>query len=186
MAAKKATPTKDSEVVPEPAPVDVKASVPLEIKMSPETIEAIGEAVKTEMPTPESITQSDEFTPVPAAKVEAPPLGTPVVTTTTTTTAPVPATVAKADDLTLTPTTTAADDRVTEGQRLTSLLWESTQATISVAITLAVIYCAIAQINSETITNAFFFIVATYFTRTNHVKVGGVGPKNGNGVYRGR
>lgn len=154
-------------------------------------------------PIPVVVTAPDGVTPVPVPSLgveanTAPGADAPVsgyapasqaagqVTTTTTRTAPVPATVAKADDLTLTPTTTAADDKVTEGQRRTSLLWESTQAAISVAITLAVIYCAVAQISSETITNAFFFIVATYFTRTNHTKVGGVGPTNGNGVYRGR
>lgn len=82
-------------------------------------------------------------------------------------------------------TTTRQEDKITEGQRTTSLLWESVQATIAVSITLATIYCAIAQINSETIVNAFFFIVATYFTRTNHTRVGGLGQRI-DGVYRGR
>jgi hypothetical protein len=99
--------------------------------------------------------------------------------------ASVPVPVAKSENLTLPPTTTAADDKVTEAQRRTSLLWESTQAAISVSITLAVIYCAVTQINSETITNAFFFIIATYFTRTNHTRIGGIGPKT-NETYQGR
>lgn len=148
-------------------------------------------------PIPVTIVAADGVTPVPipALGIEAntPPSGAatvapaatatpPQVTTTTTTTAPVPVTVAKADNLTLTPTTTAADDKVTEGQRRVNLLWESSQSIISLAITLGVIYCQINSINSETLNNAFFFVVATYLQRTNHVRIGGVGNK----PYEGR
>lgn len=94
-------------------------------------------------------------------------------------------TVTKGEGTTLAPTTTEADDKVTEGQRHINVLWESSQSVISLAITLAVIYCQINNINSETLNNAFFFVVATYLQRTNHVRQGGVGPK-ADEVYRGR
>lgn len=96
-----------------------------------------------------------------------------------------PALVTKGEGTTLAPTTTEADDKVTEGQRHINILWESSQSIISLAITLAVIYCQIYGINSETLNNAFFFVVATYLQRTNHVRVGGVGIKPDE-VYRGR
>lgn len=167
---------------PDPLPVDVISSVPLSVQIAPESLASLGAPpAGTAEPVTATPTATSQATLTPPAQPASAPVNVTVVAP-----PPPPATVAKADDLTLTPTTTAADDKVTAGQRLTSLLWESTQATISVAITLAVIYCAVKQINSETITNAFFFIVATYFTRTNHVKIGGVGPKADNGVYRGR
>lgn len=98
---------------------------------------------------------------------------------------PPPSTVTKGEGTTLAPTTTEADDKVTEGQRHINILWESSQSLISLAITLAVIYCQVKGINSETLNNAFFFVVATYLQRTNHVRQGGVGPK-ADEVYRGR
>lgn len=74
-------------------------------------------------------------------------------------------------------------------QASVSFLWEITQGLIAVAITFAVIYLAIIQVESSVIENAFFFVVATYVTRTNHQRIGGVGPK-ANEVsepqYRGR
>lgn len=94
-------------------------------------------------------------------------------------------TVKKGEGTTLAPTTTEADDKVTEGQRHINILWESSQSVISLAITLAVIYCQINNINSETLNNAFFFVVATYLQRTNHVRTGGIGAK-ADEVYRGR
>lgn len=94
-------------------------------------------------------------------------------------------TVTKGEGITLAPTTTEADDKVTEGQRHINILWESSQSVISLAITLAVIYCQINAITSETLNNAFFFVVATYLQRTNHVRIGGVGPKTGE-PYQGR
>lgn len=93
--------------------------------------------------------------------------------------------VTKGEELVLAPTTTAADDKVTEGQRRINLLWESSQSIISIAITAAVIYCQIQAIQSETLNNAFFFVVATYLQRTNHVRKGGVPPAT-NGSYQGR
>lgn len=100
-------------------------------------------------------------------------------------TSPPSAMVKKDEGMTLAPTTTAEGDRVTQGQRHINLIWESVQGFISIAITVAVIYCQIQDIQSETLNNAFFFVVATYLQRSNHVRIGGVGEK-ANEVYRGR
>lgn len=126
----------------------------------------------------------EEAIPLSPAGVAGVPLqGT--TTTTVTSTVPPAVMVTKEEGLVLAPTTTAADDKVTEGQRKINLIWESSQSIISVAITAAVIYCQIYSINSETLNNAFFFVVATYLQRTNHVRKGGV-PPDTNGSYRGR
>ena len=85
----------------------------------------------------------------------------------------------------LPPTTTNQEDIVTAGQRRINLIWETTQSSISVLITLAVIYSGINAIANETITNAFFLIVGFYFSRTNHAAVGGIGVKP-EALYVGR
>lgn len=79
----------------------------------------------------------------------------------------------------LPPTTTAEQDVVTAGQRRINLIWETTQAVISIAITGAVIYCEIKNINAPVLTNAFFLIVSMYYIRTNHNKMGGIGSSVG-------
>ncbi len=66
---------------------------------------------------------------------------------------------------------------VAAGQRRINLIWEFTQAVISVVITLAMVYLAVTMKTSETMTNAFFLIVGFYFSRTNHSATGGTGPK---------
>ena len=73
--------------------------------------------------------------------------------------------------------TTYEQDLVTKGQRTINLIWETTQGVIAVGITFAVIYCAVASIISEVLTNAFFLIIGFYFSRTNHAAIGGVGAK---------
>lgn len=114
--------------------------------------------------------------------------GTPnQTTTTTTTTGPLPTTVVKGDNLTLSPTTTEQQDIVTAGQRFTSNIWELTQAAVAVMTTMAMIYTAIMQIESLVLTSAFFLIVGTYFNRTNSHLIGGVGPKaTDSQPYKGR
>lgn len=77
----------------------------------------------------------------------------------------------------LTPTTTAQQDMVTAGQRKINLIWEFTQAAVSIIITMAVVYCEVAKIDSSTIRGAFFLIIGFYFSRTNHTQIGGVGDK---------
>lgn len=121
--------------------------------------------------------------PAPVEIVNPDPI---LVLDATKTTPPPKKTVTKGQGTTLAPTTTEADDKVTEGQRHINLIWEVSQAIISISVTGAVIYCQIYGITSETLNNAFFFVVATYLQRTNHVKRGGVGPQLDDEVYRGR
>lgn len=62
----------------------------------------------------------------------------------------------------------------TFGQRRINLIWESTQALIAVMVAVATIYAAIKKIESQLLGNAFVMILAMYFVRTNHAKVGGI------------
>lgn len=77
----------------------------------------------------------------------------------------------------LPPTTTEQEDIVTLGQRRVNLIWESTQATIALAVTVALVYVSIKGIDSEELKNAFFLIIGFYFSRTNHSAIGGIGKK---------
>lgn len=89
----------------------------------------------------------------------------------------------------LPPTTTAQEDietssvrdakeRVTEGQRRINLIWETTQGLIAISLVLTVCYAMItgAEVRSE-----FWILVSivvqSYFQRTNHTRIGGVGYK---------
>ena len=86
----------------------------------------------------------------------------------------------------LPPTTTEQENIVVAGQRRINMIWESVQGVISVGITGAVVYCQINGIQSETLNNAFFFVVAMYLQRSNHTRIGGVGDKPNPGPYTGR
>lgn len=69
---------------------------------------------------------------------------------------------------------------VAAGQRRINMIWECTQATIAVSITLARIIVSIwpaEHASPEALSNAFFLIVGFYFSRTNHSNIGGVGKK---------
>jgi hypothetical protein len=77
----------------------------------------------------------------------------------------------------LPPTTTLAEDKVVAGQRKINIVWEYTQAFITILITGAIVYTAITQKPSEVLTNAFFLIIGFYFSRTNHANIGGIGTK---------
>ena len=81
--------------------------------------------------------------------------------------------------LSVPPTTTAQQDLVTAGQRRINIIWEITQAVVTVLITGAAIYCAVMGIKSEVLNFAFIAIISTYYARTNHTKVGGVPPYEG-------
>jgi len=72
------------------------------------------------------------------------------------------------------------------GQRRINLIWETTQATTAVLITLSVIILAAKDIKSELLSNAFLMIIALYFVRTNHVKVGGVQEREDLGLGNGQ
>lgn len=74
------------------------------------------------------------------------------------------------------PTTTAEQDRTTRSQRRINLIWEVTQAFVTASITLAEIYTQLHKIDSAMLNAAFFAVISTYLARTNHTKVGGIGP----------
>ena len=81
------------------------------------------------------------------------------------------------------PTTTAEQNLVTAGQRQINRVWEYTQAAVAVAVTLTVLFVSgCLAIKGEgnngaflLLSNVFFLVIGTYFQRTNHTKVGGVG-----------
>ncbi len=94
------------------------------------------------------------------------------------------------DDANAPSTTTSEQDRTTLGQRRVNLIWEVTQATIAVLVTLASVWVSgvlcLRGKEGDTaafllLSNSFFLIVGFYFSRTNHTKVGGVGFKSGEG-----
>lgn len=80
----------------------------------------------------------------------------------------------------LPPNTTAQQDLVVARQTRINLIWEFTQAVISIMITSAVIYSELNSINAPVLTNAFFLIVSMYYVRTNHAIIGGIGNKPAN------
>lgn len=73
------------------------------------------------------------------------------------------------------PVTTAEEDRKTQGQRNINLIWEVTQALVAVMVTGATIYSALSGRESLILGNAFTLIIALYFVRQNHTKIGGIG-----------
>lgn len=74
------------------------------------------------------------------------------------------------------PASTAREAELkTEGQRRINLVWEVTQALMALSVTGATIYCAAVGKESTLLGNAFTLIIALYFVRTNHTKIGGVG-----------
>jgi len=90
------------------------------------------------------------------------------------------------------PTTTAQEDLTTAGQRKINLIWEWTQATISIMVVLANVlvatYDGIVASHPEypnVLSNTLFLVVGFYFSRTNHSAIGGVGPKP-SPTYEGR
>lgn len=88
--------------------------------------------------------------------------------------------------ISLVPTTTEQEDIVAEGQRRVNLIWEFTQASIAVMVTMAVIGTAILGVDNVPIINAFFLVIGFYFSRTNHSAIGGVGRKPSPSPYQGR
>lgn len=80
------------------------------------------------------------------------------------------------------PTTTSEENRHALGQRRVNLIWETTQAVIALAVTLATLYAATSLTLRGNagdaafllLSNAFFLVIGFYFGRTNHQRVGGV------------
>lgn len=78
----------------------------------------------------------------------------------------------------------------TSGQRKINLIWEATQAVVTVLVVSSTLYIAGSLVLSSTsdnsdrgaafllLSNAFFMIVTAYYQRTNHVRTGGVGGRN--------
>lgn len=84
----------------------------------------------------------------------------------------------------LPPKTTLQEDLVAAGQRRINLIWESTQAAISIMVVAANMIVAVydglvpAHIEFPVIlSTSLFLVVGFYFSRTNHSAIGGVGPK---------
>ncbi len=94
------------------------------------------------------------------------------------------------------PTTTAQQDLITAGQRKINLIWEYTQAVVSVLVVSAnmivgtyqglVAYAAGTKPEFPVVlSSSLFLVIGFYFSRTNHAAIGGVGPKP-TSVYEGR
>lgn len=89
---------------------------------------------------------------------------------------------AQVGDKNIAPTTTAEDDLRTGGQRRVNIIWEVTQASIAIIVTSSTLFVAgkLALSGSNDmssfllLSNVFFMVVTTYFTRTNHTRTGGV------------
>ncbi len=71
--------------------------------------------------------------------------------------------------------TTFQQDLVVAGQRRINVIWEVTQAAVTILITGAAIYCAVLGIKADVLNFAFVAVISTYYARTNHTKTGGVG-----------
>lgn len=78
------------------------------------------------------------------------------------------------DQPSVAPKTTAQEDLVTAGQRRINVIWEVTQALVTILITCAAIYCSIIGIKADVLNFAFIAVISTYYARTNHTKIGGV------------
>jgi hypothetical protein len=90
------------------------------------------------------------------------------------------------------PNTTRQEDMVVAGQRRINLIWEYTQAAISVLVVLAnmtvAVYDGIVGLHGEfpvVLSSSLFLIVGFYFSRTNHAAIGGIGLKP-ESTYEGR
>lgn len=89
------------------------------------------------------------------------------------------------DQESLKPNTTAQQDLTFEGQRRINLIWEITQAVVAIGVTAAMIAFTFFDRQSEPMTIAFFTIITSYLTRTNHAAIGGLGTKP-EAPYEGR
>lgn len=73
-------------------------------------------------------------------------------------------------------TTTSEQDRGTLGQRRVNLLWEGTQGMVALGLVGTACY---ALLNGVALPAEYWLllgiVVNSYFTRTNHTKIGGVG-----------
>src|SRR5687768_13224224 len=82
----------------------------------------------------------------------------------------------------LPPSTTAQEDLTSLGQRHINKVWEYTQAFIAVFVVIAsTISALLASWQGKEVSAFLAFIcgsvIGSYFSRTNHQSIGGVGPK---------
>lgn len=86
----------------------------------------------------------------------------------------------------LPPNATEQEALTFAGQRRINLIWEATQASIAIIVTLALVYVSVVKTVAPELNNAFFLIVGFYFGRSNHSSIGGVGVKIDKAPYVGR
>jgi hypothetical protein len=95
----------------------------------------------------------------------------------------------------LPPTTTVQQDLVVAAQRHISVIWEYTQAFIAIMLVGAFISIEVRIVFVEhagqevptVLATLCGMVVGSYFQRTNHMNIGGVGAKTTDGEpYRGR
>jgi len=94
----------------------------------------------------------------------------------------------------LAPTTTAEQNRISAGQRRVNIIWEYTQSSIALGVSVATLSASVILIlRSDAnvaafvlLSNAFFLVVGFYFGRTNHQRTGGIGEHPKRGEYEGR
>lgn len=91
------------------------------------------------------------------------------------------------------PTTTSEQDLRTAGQRKLNMVWEMTQASIAIGVVAANIIYVFVQWFSKAsddrsksllLESAFFLVVGFYFGRTNHARIGDLGPRTPRGNER--
>jgi len=79
----------------------------------------------------------------------------------------------------LPPTTTLEQDLKSAGQRHINRVWELTQATIAIAVTVIVLMSVAFRDLKEAVlvflTNVLMVVIGFYFGRTNHQRTGGIG-----------
>lgn len=96
---------------------------------------------------------------------------------------PSPPAVGERGQLVAAPTATEEEERVAEGQRRINLIWETTQSIVALGVTGFTLYVSASLALEDKpdtaafllLSNVFFLVLGTYFSRTNHQKTGGVG-----------
>lgn len=104
-----------------------------------------------------------------------------------------PASIAPLIPKSIAPATTAEEDRHTASQRKVNQVWEFTQATIAVFMTVTVCIIMLLMvwrgeysISLQFLSAAFFLIIGFYFGRTNHENVSGMTIPGVPTGYKGR
>lgn len=89
-----------------------------------------------------------------------------------------------AEQLPIPPNTTVQQDLTTAGQRKINMVWEYTQAVISIFVVMANMTVGVVDGLGLTktefppvLSSALFLVIGFYFSRTNHAAIGGVGWK---------